>query len=169
MSSAGDKPRTRILVVHSTIDESTDRRIWSMQSRADALGIELSHLSILGEDYAAIVAEGYPTTSFPENKPSTWIRNHERLILERLSALIRKASPDYLLLHTGVAFMFAPETILRIIAALKSRHPDLICGIQPGKTLDMTIGESPASVASDIDRLFDQSPRTRELVEALFP
>lgn len=152
---------TRILIVHSTRDEQTDDRIWKMQQRAEKLGLELRHLSIITEEYAALGANG--------PRPGDWITQNEGKLLIRVKRQIREWSPEYLLLHTGVAFMFAAPTILRVISELKSQFPTLVLGIQPSRILEMTIEEGPPVVASRVRDLFDHGPRTQELLHVMFP
>lgn len=163
MSASAEASPTRVLLVYSTTDAITEDHIQAVKTRAAVLGLELQHTSI----FTAGDASEFSGANAP--KPSEWIKKNESKILGRLSQRIREMSPEYLLLHTGIAFLFAPQTILSVISDLKSSYPSVVLGIQRSKTLKLTIEESAPSVASDIAKLFDQSARTQELLEVLLP
>ena len=157
-------PTTRVLLVHSTTDSITDDRILAIKSRVESMNLDVRHFSIFWtEDAKEFSGEAGV-------KPSQWIKNNQEKILRRLTETVDRVGPEYLLLHTGMAFTFAPETILNVLSELKRQFPGIVFGIQRSKTLQMTLREaSSASIQIRIGSLFDHSPRTEDLLQNLLP
>jgi hypothetical protein len=155
-----ESPQTTILILHSTPDDSTTRRIATMDIRAEKLGFRLHHLTVITHEYA---------TENDENlKPKEWIMKNQGELWRRISTAISISHPQYFFLHTGVAFMIAPLTILEVIADLREQYPAMTFGIQQSVMLKMTLDEKP-SIAAEIEEMFDHSEDTEKLVAALFP
>ena len=145
----------RILVVHSTSDPAVDDRISAMAKKSELAGYELHHATFFRPE---------DEHELSQIKPSEFLRRNELRILSRLDRQIAATKSDLIILHSGIAFSIAPETILSIFSELKTKHPERKFGIQRNVIFDDMLVRFPRQ----IEGIFDQSPEITNLVKAMF-
>jgi hypothetical protein len=145
----------RILVVHSTSDPSVDDRISAMAWKPELAEYELHHATFIRPEDAEELSR---------QKPSEFLHSNELKILRRLEREIEAKKPELVVLHSGLAFSIAPQTILSIFSELKRSHPEMEFGIQENAVLDEMLARFPRQ----IDAVFDRGPEIKNIVKFMF-
>jgi hypothetical protein len=149
----------RILVVHSTSDPAVDDRISAMAKKPELAECEFRHATFIrpedGEELSRL-------------KPSQFLQLNELRIFRRIELEIEATKPELVVLHSGVAFSIAPQTVMSIFSALKDIHPQLKFGIQENVILDHLIESQGIRFTRQIDEVFDRGPEIKNIVKLMF-
>jgi hypothetical protein len=149
----------RILVIHSTSDPGVDDRIAAMAKNPELVECEFHHLTFIRPEDAEELSQ---------LKPSEFLRHNESKIFQRIEAQIKAEKPEMVVLHSGVAFSIAPQTVISIFSMLKSRHPQLKFAIQENVILNHLLESQGGHFTRQIDEIFDRGPEIKNIVKLMF-
>jgi hypothetical protein len=148
-----------VLVIHSTSDLAVDDRITAMAKKPELAGCHLSHAYfILPQDGPAM----------RDIKPGEFLKQNRGRIVERFAKQIEETKSELVVLHSGIAFWMAPQTVLDIFMILRRRFPDLKFGIQDNSLRTSVIEEQGRLFQHEIEQLFDFSSETTDLIKLMF-
>lgn len=97
-----------------------------------------------------------------------------------LEILTNDFKPDYIMVHTGSGFQRKSSQVIRSLANLAKKHPNLKVGFQRGNDKAMKIallGESHFGIGVDVsktisvienDKVFQETSELKQLVEKVF-
>jgi hypothetical protein len=149
----------RILITHSTQDPAVDDRIAAIAKNPALANNEFHHTYfITPQDEEALSIQ----------RPQDFLRENEPRLALKFEREIEINSIDLLVLHSGVAFYIAPQTVLSIFETLKDKHPQLKLGLQKGFFLDQVLNSEGPAFANRLDTIFDQAPEIQSIIKLLF-
>lgn len=149
----------RILVVHSTSDPGVDDRIAAMAKKPELAECEFHHATFIRPEDAEELSR---------LKPSEFLRQNEPKLFRRINGQIEAEKPEMVVLHSGIAFSIAPQTVMSIFSELKGSHPQLTFGIQENATFDRVLESQGFLFALKIDEIFDRGSEIKNLVKLMF-
>ena len=149
----------RILVIHTTRDGAVDDRIEAISKRPALADYTFHH--------AFIFVKG-DISGLGDLKPSEFIQQNVLKIFNRLHQELQSTSPDVVLLHTGLAFSFAPQAIVSIFSRLKEENQQVRFGIQGGSVFDKVLAMEGIEFADRVFRLFDFGDDIEGLAKLVF-
>jgi hypothetical protein len=149
----------RILVVHSTSDPGVDDRIAAMAKKPELAECEFHHETFIRPE---------DEEELSQLKPSEFLQRNEPKIFQRIEARVKAEKPEMVVLHSGVAFSIAPQTVMSIFSMLKSRHPQLKFAVQENVILNHLLESQGGYFTRQIDEIFDRSPEIKNIINLMF-
>jgi hypothetical protein len=149
----------QILVIHSTSDPGVDDRIAAMAKKPELAECEFHHATFI---------RPVDADELSRLKPSEFLQLNESKLFQRIEAQIKAEKPEMVVLHSGIVFSIAPQTVISIFSMLKSRHPQLKFAIQQNVILNHLLESQGSHFTRQIDEIFDRDPEIENIVKFMF-